>query len=241
LWKIFRDTHEPIIAQADFDTVQELVEAKKSKRQLNKLAKPEKPVSENCPLNSRLVYCSGQKQVKISTIRELVLDAIRRVCLYAAGNPFDFINRCYEQSVLKKSAKSDKIRRQISDGRRRLGELKRIFSSLYKEKALGEISETQYDAAFSDYHAEQTRLERGCAELQSELDTAEISVDDVAQFSKTAAKYAAVRLTKTREDELICELVDRVMVLGTTTPDGCGIEIHFNFIGNFSIPPCTKN
>jgi hypothetical protein len=179
--------------------------------------------------------------IKVSDISELVLDSIKRICLYVSKNPYDFISRCYENTSYKQTERVNALEKEIARNKRRLTELRRIFRCLYEEKALGKIEDSRYESVLTEYRNEQADLERTCANLQTELDTFTVNTWDVGLFTKLAEKYANVsELTPT----LVSEFVSKVVVherVKTSSQNVHRVDIHFNLIGDFKIPEISDN
>jgi DNA invertase Pin-like site-specific DNA recombinase len=195
---------------------------------------------DNCYVCS--AYRKGVKQnctihyISVKNIEKLILTAIRRVTSYVRDNDSDFIEKVRAASVLHAESSVKESKKQLTKSKRRVDELSNLISRLYQDNASGKIPDKHFDRMFAEYDAEQTALEAKIAELQSE-------VDDFAADSLRADRFIDLALRYTKFEELtpqvLNEFISRVEV---HEKDKSGdkvtqaVDIHFNFIGNFSVP-----
>jgi DNA invertase Pin-like site-specific DNA recombinase len=258
--KIFRDTHEAIIEQSTFDFVQELLNVRVSASLRE--AKEISPLAgvifcKDCGekmyhyrnirhINGGYFVCSTNKysrvgvanvkcsphRIKVSDISELVLDSIRRICFYANNRPSDFVEQCCENTRHYQTARVILLKEQIAKNEKRIAELRRIFRSIYEEKALGKIADCRYESVLAEYRNEQSALEKSSAKLQSELNAYTIDYNDIGTFGELAEKYADAQ---TLTASLVSEFIGKIAVY-EPVKNARKIEIYFNLIGNFKIP-----
>ena len=127
--------------------------------------------------------------------------------------------------------------KQIRTKEKRVAELEHLLKKLYEDYALGRISEDRFVKLSSSYENEEAQIKQSLAAQQAELDAARSETDRTEQFLALARKYRdCTELT----DEMIHAFVEKIVVHRTIRPAPRqrirSIEVHLNFIGQFSIP-----
>ena len=195
-WKIFYNTHEAIVSQEVFDTVQRL---RGTPRRIDKIGEPN-PLTgllfcHDCGAkmyNSRQskdhfeekrfgkVYrhktadfysCSTYKMaqstfkencsnhfIRTEVVRELVLDAIKRVCGYVRENESEFVEKIREASAVKQEETAKAHKKAIAKNERRITELDKLFRKVYEDNAVGKLSDERYEQLSGAYEQEQAEL-----------------------------------------------------------------------------------
>jgi hypothetical protein len=231
-WLIFENTHEAIITQETFDTVQRL---RATNRRVNNVMGEPNPLTGIvfCADCGRKMYnkrfdradtyqCSTHKfgenkfhemctphHIKSSAIRDIILDALRRTSGYVREHESEFIELVREKSMLRQGETVKSSKRQITKNERRIAELDKLFRSLYEDKVSGAITPERFAQMSGGYEQEQGELKTQNVTLQSELDAFNTETANAEKFIGLVRRF-------TRFDELttvmLNELVDKVIV-----------------------------
>jgi len=276
VWKTFENTHEAIIGQETFDTVQRL---KGTPRRIDtsgeanpltgimfcadcghkmySIRKSHKPRTMRSSISGRTytccesdVYTCGtynlsrkrfkeictMHYIRTSVIRELALDAIRKISEYVRGNEEDFVEKVREVSVVKQEEAAKSHKSQIAKNERRIAELDNLFIKAYGDNGTGKLSDERFALVSDAYGQEQLDLKKQTAELR-------IQLDSYIEDSLKAERFIEIVRRYTEFDELtnamLVEFISKIFVHEADKSTGERIQdiaIHFNFIGNFEIP-----
>jgi len=267
-WRIFENTHEAIISPETFATVQRLRETVRrpnNKGEANPLtgivycADCGRKMYNKRHSNSDYYQCQTHKigankfaelctphHIKTASVREIILDALKRTSGYIRKHETEFIELVREKSALRQGETVKSGKKQITKNERRIAELDKLFRSLYEDKVSGAITAERFAQMTSGYEQEQAELKTQNVTLQSELDAFSADTDNAEKFIALVRRF-------TRFDELstvmLNELVDKVIVhegewsegINTETKRGMGtrrqhVEVFLKYIGDMSIP-----
>lgn len=250
-WQIFKDTHEAIVSQEDFDLVQEI---RKNKRR--KLTKHE----EVSPF-SGMVYCAdcGQRlylarttaadrdyehmkcstyaldgscsihYIRISVLTEIVLNELNKICETVREHEDDFLKIASENSTQKHSEELKAAKKKLTQTDKRIAELDKLFMRLYEDNVSGKISDERFKSMSTNYENEQQELKKLSEELGTAIQKAEQKTVDTEQFVKAVRKYTEItELTP----EIMHELIEKIVVHAPEKADGKRtqqIDIYYRF------------
>jgi hypothetical protein len=279
-WLIFENTHEAIVSQEVFDTVQKLRGTPRRPNRLgeanpltgllfcsdcgSKLFNKRKsnPTKHKNP-NGKIYFekpqdtyqCSAWKlnntkfnkvcsahHIQTAAVREIILDILRKTTVYVREHEQDFVEKVRESSIVRQGETAKAYQKQIAKNEKRSGELKKIFRSLYEDKALGKLSEERFEEMTAEYGDEQAEINRQSAALQAELDIYNADNMRADKFVELVRRY-------TRFEELtnviINEFIDKIIVhegvwsertetyKGTRTQQ---VDVYLKYIGKFEAP-----
>lgn len=265
-WLIFENTHEPIVDEATWNTVQEI---RKTKRRYNHYGEPNiltglvycpdcgKPMYEHhcrkasnqqilkydryeCSTYSQMVKRNKNLCISHSISRqsltEIVLDAIRLVGRYAIENPQEFRRKVQEQFSVQQQAEIREIGQRVKRLTRRREEINTLIKKLYESYAFGMIPEEQFTRMMADYTKE-------LSEVKAQITADEQTMATYREDADRADQFLAVVKQFTDFTELTGEMlnayVERIYVHTRDRSSGyCTqqIDIHFRFIGHFPVP-----
>lgn len=252
-WVIFENTHEPIIDQDTFDTVQKLREG--VKRRLS--------IDGEMSIFSGLLYCAdcGAKMylnrhrgkekdcfncssyrkekrntcfshyITLSAVEKIILYDLQRVLGMAKDREQEFIALLQEKN--KKTAQKDltERRREYEEAEKRISALDRIIQNLYEDKVSGTLSEERFKKMSANFEKEQSELSERAKVLKEELDTAQKETADIEKFMRLVKKYTEIsELTP----EVVRSFIDRILVHKDEKAQGehrQTIEIIYNCVG----------
>jgi hypothetical protein len=276
-WLIFPNSHEAIIDQETFDTVQKLRETPRridtmgeanpltgllwcadcgAKLYNHRKAKPEKPHHNKLQNNyhcKTFKLSNGKFDTKctphhISTenVRAIILDALKRTSGYVKNHEQDFLKSLQETFTIKQGETEKSSKRQFSKNEKRIGELNRIFQSLYEDKALSKITEERFAELTASYETELVEIKAQNENLQAELNQFHTQQMNTDSFLTLIRKYTHFEeLT----NAMLNEFVDKIIVhecvwsegrhpennrpMGTRSQQ---VDVYLKYIGKFDVP-----
>lgn len=252
-WITVENTHEPLIDQATFDTVQERIQVKQPATWAN---------SHNIyrgllicgGCHTRMVFSSrtGRKSVghfccnkhrryggaecsnhyiTLEQLKELLLGDIRTHASLAAANRDKYVEHLINLSERIWNGEKASYQKEAEQCQRRMTELDAILKKLYEDRVFGVISDDRYVALSADYEAEATKLKDRYYELQGLLDAFVKQSRDAKEFAKLVEPY--IYITELTE-ELLHTLIDKIVVHEKEVVDGeivMKVDIYYRFIG----------
>jgi DNA invertase Pin-like site-specific DNA recombinase len=260
-WKIFHNTHEPLVSQEVFDTVQRLRETKRrtnkwgeanpftgivycadcGEKMYNQRPHPRCSDNYSCSTyrNSHKLFnvkCTTH-YIRTAVLQELILDTIRQVCGYVRQNQAEFVRRVREEAILQNGEAAKSHKKLIAKNERRIIELDMLFKKAFESNANGKLNDKRFEQMTADYEAEQAELETKNAEMQSELDAFNADSGNVDNFIGIVKRYTEFEVLTT---PMLNEFVNKIYVYDSTKNEWGErvqrVDIHFNFIGNFAVP-----
>ncbi len=254
-WKIFRDTHEPIIDQETFDIVQKIRQGKKRPTKMGEM-----------PMFSGLLFCAdcGSKMsfhrrvdepaekhnyvcsnyrgntksctmhyIRNVVVEQIVLDNLREVIGYVSQYEDEFIRMVMDTDVRQRNKELTKQKKRMSEIQSRMKELDNLFQRIYEDNISGKLSDERFMKLSKGYDTEQADLQEEMTRLQEHIQQAEKQSVNVDRFLSIVKKYT--NLTELTP-EILHEFVDRIIVHAPDKSSGRrlqGIEIIYNHIGTF--------
>ena len=257
-WITVENTHEPLVDQATFDTVQERIKVKK-------------PVNWPSPVNifrgllfcgecnTRLVFsstrrwsgyhrksagwyccnkyrrygskeCSGHN-ISIEAVSEVVLEDIRRHAAFAAADKERYVEHLVCLSERKLNGEQMSWHRELENCQRRLSELDTIIRRLYENSVFGRISTERYASMSASYEDETSRLKARSMEIQSMMDSYSMQSRNASEFAKLVAQYTDITCLT---EELLNTLIEKIVVHEKEEVDDetvMRLDIYYRFIG----------
>ena len=256
-WVVAEHTHEAIITQELWDTVHQMMKARRRENgtgEIQPFAGLVKCADCGSSLNvsydkrkgrytgfSCWVYKNYGKERCTShaigwvTLNRLVLEDIRRNALEARRHVQDYMDMLMAVKEERQKADVERCRRELKKVDKRLDELTKILNKLYEDVALEKISEERYQAMAPKYEREQIELRSRREELAAEIAKNDEVYNNIQQFIPLIWKYTNIQeLTPYILNELIEKIVVHEKVVG---PDGVKtqqVDIYYKFIGLIS-------
>ena len=247
--KIFRDTHEPIVSQEEFDLVQKIREQR---------IRPQK-IAEVNPF-SGMVYCADcgarlhlnrgktvtnehmkcgsyssdfqrctAHYIRTAVLHEVVLAEVNKLLRTVQAHEQDFVQAAMESAQSGHSAELKQAQKTLRQNTKRIADLDRLFARLYEDNVSGKISDERFRRLSAGYEDEQRQLKQESAALRTFIEAKEQKSADVVNFVEIVRQYDRI---ETLTPELMHELIDRIEV---HEPDNSAghrvqrIEIYFRF------------
>ena len=257
-WIVVDDTHEALITQELWDTVHQMMAARRrenGKGEVQPFIGLVKCAGCGSALNvsydkrkgkytsfSCWVYKNYGKQrctshaISYNALSQLVLEDIRRNAIVAKKYTAKYMEMLVAAKEEKKKADTDRLKRELKAADKRIDELSKILTRIYEDVALERISEERYQAMAPGYEREQALLKAKRDELAREVESSEEVYENIEKFLPVIWKYTDIEKLDAR---ILNELIDRIVVhekeLG---PDGLKhqrVDIHYKFIGYVDI------
>ena len=261
-WKIFENTHEAIIKQSVFETVQKIRDGRRRVTPMGEM-----------PILSGMLFCAdcGAKlyqvrhrgwehdkeyfvcatyrkvkggcsshQIRNVVVEDLLLDGIRQITAFARESESEFVQMVASKTrtALDKSLCDNK--RELEQSQARIAKLDDIIQRLYEDNLSGKISDERFAKMTASYEAEQHTLESRVVELKGTMTAEHHSALNVDHFLALVQKYTDIHeLTA----EMIREFVEKILVYKAERIDGRRaqrIKIVWNCIGELTPPATTE-
>lgn len=253
-WVVAENTHEPLITQELWDTVHQMMKARRrenGKGEVQPFAGLVKCADCGSSLNvsydkkhgrytgfSCWVYKNYGKErctshaIGWKTLNQLVLEDIRRNAIIARTNTGEYMDMLIAAKTEKKKVETDRCRRELKKVDKRIAELSKILTKLYEDVALEKISEERYQAMAPGYEREQVVLKEKREELTAEIAHSEEIYENIEAFLPVIWKYTNItELTPHILNELIEKIVVHEKVVAEDGSKSQQVDIHYKFIG----------
>ena len=258
-WKIFKNTHEPIIDEETWNTVQRIRENRQRPTKIGKInifsghlfckdcgSKLYFCTSRSYTENKHFYRCSKYKNtssksctshtIREHILKELVLENIKQVLSYIRSYEDLFIKQKLETS-LEEQKKIDSINKKLlSQYEKRIKDIDNLIQHIYEDNISGKITDERFTILSLNYEKEQKELKSKVKELANKLDTTKQQELDLASFVSKIKQYTEIsELTP----EIINELIDKIYVYQSKKVNGKPtqqIDIYYNGIGIINIP-----
>ena len=261
-WEVIPDTHEGIVTQEEFDTVQQLMTSRRREKNAGgfknifagviKCAdcgyalramnanRRKRPDVIDCVLYSCNNYARyGRSEctphnIEARDLFNAVLADINRFADMAVNDEraVRAIEKRLTETDQSKAKAMEKEQKKLN---KRLAELDRLFSSLYEDKVMERITERNFDMVSRKYEAEQAQLSGRIEEINASLAEKETSDNGVTDFFSLIAGYAdAAELSAAMVNALIEKITvgERVQKEDGTVEQT--IKIYYKFVGVLS-------
>lgn len=252
-WITVADTHEPLVDQETFDTVQKRIEIKQpatwanshniyrgllicsgcGTRMVFASRTGRKSVGHFCCNKNRRYggkECSSH-YITLEQIRELLIGDIRAHASLAAADKDQYVEHLMALSEQNWNGEKASYQKEADKCQHRISELDAILKKLYEDRVFGTISDERYAALSADYEVEEKKLKDRYNELQGLLDGFTKQSRNARDFAKLVESYTDI--TEVTE-ELLHTLVDKIVVHEKEVVDGetiMRVDIYYRFIG----------
>ncbi len=258
-WKIFKNTHEPIIDEETWNTVQHIRENRQRPTKIGKInifsghlfckdcgSKLYYCTSRSYTENKHFYRCSKYKNtssksctshtIREHILKELVLENIKQVLSYIRSYEDLFIKQKLETS-LEEQKKIDSINKKLlSQYEKRIKDIDNLIQHIYEDNISGKITDERFTILSLNYEKEQKELKSKVKELANKLDTTKQQELDLASFVSKIKQYTEISELM---PEIINELIDKIYVYQSKKVNGKPtqqIDIYYNGIGIINIP-----
>ena len=252
-WVIFKDTHEALVDEDTYETVQRIRQSKRKQTDMGEMSVfsgivycadcGKKMYLCRCSKTTQKEYfnCSTYRkkskslctshQITVKAVEHIVLTDLQRVLGMAKDNEKEFVG-------MLQTAKSKEIRKDLSaktkecdEAEKRVKALDRIIQSLYEDKVCGNLADERFVKMSQAYEQEQATLTKRIQVLRKELSTAKEDADNVTKFMRLVKRYTEIaQLTP----EVVREFIEKVIVHQAEKVNGTrrqAVEIIYNCVG----------
>jgi hypothetical protein len=181
------------------------------------------------------------RRIIVNNILELVRNTIKGIADYARIDKTALEKAVREMLATQQTDEVKAQQKRLAACRTRYAELERLLNKIYEDNALGRLPEKRYESLLETYGKEQETLEAEIAKIQSAVEKFENENTRVERFMKLVERYTDFEEITT---VMIHEFVEKIVVherekpMVQTSPQK--IEIHLNFIGEFSLPNAER-
>ena len=252
-WVIVENTHEPLVDQATFDTVQERIKIKQPATWTN---------TDNMfrglmicgGCNTRMVFTTrknrkskghfscnthrryGGKEcsshyITLEQVTELLLGDIQKHAALAAADHDAYVEHLVQLSERESNGERISQQKEADTCKRRLDELDTLLQHIYEDHVFGRLSDERYAAMSANYEAEMTKLKTRYTEIQEKLSACNQKVRSAKAFADLVEQYTDITEITA---ELLHTLVDKIVVHEKEVIDGqiiMRVDIYYRFIG----------
>lgn len=257
---VFYNTHEPIISQELWDSVQ------KRKKRANRTAakgthsnrlsgylycadcgrrmtlqthysKKDRSVqySYRCGgYASRVNSCSAHS-ISADNVEALILSAVKRLSRFVLNDEEAFAKELQALWNEKQTEKPKHNKSELHRFQKRYDELSKLIRGLYENLVSGLLPERQYKQLMKQYDDEQAELETKIEEMEKELTEEKVNAVDIKHFISLIRKC---KEPTEISDLMFAELIDKIVVYEA---EGVGkartqkVDIYFNYVGQVDI------
>ena len=258
-WKIFKNTHEPIIDKETWNTVQRIRENRQRPTKIGKVnifsghlfckdcgSKLYYCTSRSYTENRHFYRCSKYKNtssksctshtIKEHILKELVLENIKQVLSYIRSYEDLFIKQKLETSLEEQKKIDSTNKKLLLQYEKRIKDIDNLIQHIYEDNISGKITDERFTTLSSNYEKEQKELKSKVKELASKLNTTKQQELDLTSFVSKVKKYTEIsELTP----EIINELISKIYVYQSEKVNGKPtqqIDIYYNGVGIINIP-----
>lgn len=252
-WVIVENTHEPLVDQATFDTVQERIKIKQpatwessdnmfrglmicggcNTRMVFSTRKGRKSKGHFC-CNKHRRYggkeCSAH-YITLEQVTELLLGDIQKHAALAADDHDAYVEHLIRLSEREWNGTKASQQREADACKRRLDELDTLLQRIYEDHVFGRLSDERYAAMSANYEAEMTELKTRYTEIQTQLSAYVRKSRSAKEFADLVEQYTNITEVTA---ELLHTLVEKIVVHEKEVVDGqiiMRVDIHYRFIG----------
>lgn len=230
-WIVTENAHEPLISQELWDTVHQMMKARRRENgshEVQPFAGLVKCASCGSSLNvsydkkrrrytgfSCWVYKNYGKErctshaIGWKALNQLVLEDIRRNAQAAKLASEDYKNMLISMRMEKKAKEIGRCKRELKKADKRVAELEKILTKLYEDAALGKISEERYQSMAAAYEREQGVLKDQREALSAEIAQGEEVYQNVEYFLPLIQKYTDITELNAH---ILNELIEKIVV-----------------------------
>lgn len=252
---VVEGTHEAIISQEMWDTVHDMMKAKRrttaATGEIHMFAGLVKCADCGSALNvsydkkkgryngfSCWVYknygknrCSSHA-IGWVTLNNIVLTSIRTYAQIAAKYSDEYMAVLIAKSEAIHKQEIVKYHKELKLAQSRITDLDRIISKLYEDRALGKLSDARYEDMSRRYETEQAELKTKAEKMEMELSRHAEAEENAKQHIAHIKKYTEIEELNA---QILNELIDKIVVHEKfETGDGEKyqiVDIHYKYVG----------
>lgn len=257
-WKIFEDTHDPIVETAVWDRVQEIRKGRRRRLKTGKVSlfsgllecadcgkKLYYATCRTCNIGQDHFICGNYRNnigtctahyIRETVIHDLVLEHMQRVLAFVQQYESIFI-RVVNNKTTEEQARAIVMKRKMLDQqRKRIAELDMLFQRIYEDSVANRISEERSLRMSASYESEQAALKPRVAKLESELAEENQAVANTERFLSIVRKYTEI---ETLTPTVLHDFIEKIVIYAPDRSSGKRkqkVEVFYNAIGIIDVP-----
>lgn len=257
-WQIFRNTHDAIIDEETFKTVQRIRDGRRKVSRLgdmgilsgmmfcadcdNKLYQVRGKGWEHdkeyfvCATYRKVKGGCSSHQIRNVVVEQLLLQNLQRVTAFARGHEDEFLQLITNNFEKELNKELRDCRKEFDQAKARISKLDTIIQRLYEDNVEGKISDERFMKMSTTYESEQKELNARVTALRYFIDHAKEKSLNAEHFLSLVRKYTDI---KELDAEIIREFVEKIIVFKAEKIDGHRvqrIQIIYNCIGAVELP-----
>ncbi len=259
--EVIYGTHEPIIEQSRWNTVQKILESRPPVigesssgydnifRGIIKcadcgsamLAKVEQKRKHNNVLDKTFYCCTKYRKfgkegcsshtIEARTVHEVVLADIQKHAGQALADRKAMVTEIAERLNLQMSADREQQKKELRQCKQRVSEIENLYAKLYEDLTRELITEKRFQMLSARFDSEQEELTARIKELEKSAIADKEQLSSIEQFAEQISGYAGITELNFK---IINQLIEKILVSEPVEIDGQKIQrltIHYKFIG----------
>ncbi len=259
--EIIYGTHEPIIEQNRWNTVQKILDGRPPVigesssgydnifRGVIKcadcgsamLAKVEQKRKRNNVLDKTFYCCTKYRKfgkdgcsshtIEARTVHEVVLADIQKHAGQALTDRKAMVTEIAERLNLQMSADREQQKKELRQCKQRVSEIENLYAKLYEDLTRELLTEKRFQMLSARYDSEQEELTAKIKELEKSAIADKEQLSSIEQFAEQISGYAGITELNFK---IINQLIEKILVSEPVEVDGQKIQrltIHYKFIG----------
>ena len=259
--EIIYGTHEPIIEQSRWNTVQKILQSRPPVigesssgydnifRGVIKcadcgsamLAKVEQKRKRNNVLDKTFYCCTKYRKfgkdgcsshnIEARTVHEVVLTDIQKHAGQALTDRKTMVMDIAERLNLQMSADREQQKKELRQCKQRVSEIENLYAKLYEDLTRELLTEKRFQMLSARYDSEQEELTAKIKELEKSAIADKEQLSSIEHFAEQISGYAGITELNFK---IINQLIEKILVSEPVEVDGQKIQrltIHYKFIG----------
>ena len=259
--EVIYGTHEPIIEQSRWNTVQKILESRPPVigesssgydnifRGVIKcadcgsamLAKVEQKRKRNNVLDKTFYCCTKYRKfgkegcsshtIEARTVHEVVLADIQKHAGQALADRKAMVTEIAERLNLQLSADKEQQKKELRQCKQRVSEIENLYAKLYEDLTRELLTEKRFQMLSARFDSEQEELTAKIKELEKSAIADKEQLSSIEHFAEQISGYAGITELNFK---IINQLIEKILVSEPVEVDGQKIQrltIHYKFIG----------
>ncbi|MCR2048135.1 recombinase family protein [Acetatifactor muris] len=259
--EVIYGTHEPIIEQSRWNTVQKILESRPPVigesssgydnifRGVIKcadcgsamLAKVEQKRKRNNVLDKTFYCCTKYRKfgkegcsshiIEARTVHEVVLADIQKHAGQALTDRKAMVTDIAERLNLQMSADREQQKKELRQCKQRVSEIENLYAKLYEDLTRELLTEKRFQMLSARFDSEQEELTAKIKELEKSAIADKEQLSSIEQFAEQISGYAGITELNFK---IINQLIEKILVSEPVEIDGQKTQrltIHYKFIG----------
>lgn len=260
-WTIIKDTHEPIIDQETYDTVQRMRAGIRrypdgwgevhplagllycadcgSPMYIHRTGNGNRTANFSCsgygkvPVGSK---CASGHWVNADSVMKLIQETLREIVRFSKEDEEEFACIVRSEMENRQSSEMKGQKTRLTACQKRLDELETLLCKIYEDNTLGKLPDKRYQILEAQYAKEQETLETEAAALQKKVDEYEQEQKSADKFIALVKKYQNFeKLDAVMLNQFIYKIFVHERDYKGVANSPQTVEIYFNFVGKFGM------